>query len=356
MQGSASNDEDWSMSARRERAVMRDVPGDDAAPKGAGKRGSNIVPPTGFVDDFKLPTGRGILSKEEIQALLRPSNLPTINADEPKQSGERPLDLDRDLESRPDYAAAEGRRIAARLSRAFGQHAGLKAALSFHKAQEFDGFEATMTKRLGGAGAAYLCFGERHGDISQVIFLSPSVVDRLITVVCGGGSTSAPVSAARELSAIDCALLEPVIAPFSSMMGHDLSFVGIETDADFLESILPVDTGEEFCFTVPSIGSASDISLLRLSTDEEANVDRVSPLNAHQAPVTALLTARIASLSVPVSRLSNLKPGDTMLLGVPADQPVELLSGGRDGRVAFEGDVGRKGNSMAIRIKKRCQR
>ena len=65
----------------------------------------------------------------------------------------------------------------------------------------------------------------------------------------------------------------------------------------------------------------------------------------------ALLTARIARLSVPVSRLASLKQGDTLLLGLPADQPVELLSGGRDGRVAYEGDLGRKGNSMAVRIK-----
>ncbi|MEM9225982.1 MAG: FliM/FliN family flagellar motor C-terminal domain-containing protein, partial [Pseudomonadota bacterium] len=70
---------------------------------------------------------------------------------------------------------------------------------------------------------------------------------------------------------------------------------------------------------------------------------------------TAVLTARIARLSVPLSRLTNLKAGSTLLLGLPADQPVEVLSGGRDGPVAFEGEVGRKGNRMAVRIKQTKQ-
>ena len=59
----------------------------------------------------------------------------------------------------------------------------------------------------------------------------------------------------------------------------------------------------------------------------------------------------MASLSVPVSRLAALKQGDTLLLGLPADQPVQVLSGGRDGRVAFEADLGRKGNNIAVRVK-----
>ena len=69
--------------------------------------------------------------------------------------------------------------------------------------------------------------------------------------------------------------------------------------------------------------------------------------------ITGILTARVASLSVPLSRLANLKAGSTLLLGIPADQPVELLSGGRDGALAAEGEIGRKGNRMALRISRR---
>jgi flagellar motor switch protein FliM len=67
-------------------------------------------------------------------------------------------------------------------------------------------------------------------------------------------------------------------------------------------------------------------------------------------PVTAMLTARIASLNVPLSKITALKAGSTLLLGLPTDQPVEVLSGGRDGPVMLEGDIGRKGNKIAVKI------
>ena len=72
-------------------------------------------------------------------------------------------------------------------------------------------------------------------------------------------------------------------------------------------------------------------------------------------PVTAVLTARLASLTVPLSRITELKAGATLLLGLPADQPVELLSGGRDGQLAFEGRMGRKSNKVAVKITKRSR-
>jgi len=69
-------------------------------------------------------------------------------------------------------------------------------------------------------------------------------------------------------------------------------------------------------------------------------------------PVSAVVTARIARISVPLSRLSSLKPGSVMPLGLPTDQPVELLSGGRDGQVIAEGEIGRKGKRIAVRVSK----
>ncbi|MEO1643287.1 MAG: FliM/FliN family flagellar motor C-terminal domain-containing protein, partial [Pseudomonadota bacterium] len=67
-------------------------------------------------------------------------------------------------------------------------------------------------------------------------------------------------------------------------------------------------------------------------------------------PVTALLTARLARLSVPLSRITSLKAGSTLLLGLPPDQPVEVLSGDRDGPVVMEGSVGRRGNKIAVKV------
>ena len=82
------------------------------------------------------------------------------------------------------------------------------------------------------------------------------------------------------------------------------------------------------------------------------------PIPLHPKPaeprgegLTALLTARIATLSVPVSRLSDLKPGDTLLLGLPADEPIQLLSGGRMGHVAAEGELGAPPGRMELPIR-----
>ncbi|MEO1554335.1 MAG: FliM/FliN family flagellar motor C-terminal domain-containing protein, partial [Pseudomonadota bacterium] len=82
----------------------------------------------------------------------------------------------------------------------------------------------------------------------------------------------------------------------------------------------------------------------------------VSEARSEPQDMTAILTARLASLTVPLSRLTELKAGSTLLLGLPADQPVELLSGGRDGKPVFEGAMGRKSNQMAVKLTKRLRR
>ena len=66
---------------------------------------------------------------------------------------------------------------------------------------------------------------------------------------------------------------------------------------------------------------------------------------------TYLFPSGVAAISCAL--LAVLKPGDTLLLGLPADEPIQLLSGGRMGHVAAEGELGRKGNRMAVRVTKR---
>ncbi len=69
--------------------------------------------------------------------------------------------------------------------------------------------------------------------------------------------------------------------------------------------------------------------------------------------LSATLTVRVASLAVPLSKLSGLKPGATLLLGVPADQPIELISGGDGGIKVAEAEIGRRGGRIALRITRR---
>jgi hypothetical protein len=335
MRDSDRADDDWSMSERREKAVMKDMP--------------NIGHPPAFpeADDFKVPTARGILSKEEIQALLRP-DLPTINRMNDVDGFERDF-------TRQDRSAevSEGRRLAARLSRAFGQHSGLKAALTLRASSPFSSLSDKSLTRLDGKGTAYMTYGKHDGDVTHVLCLGSDLNDHLISNACGATIFDDVDAADRPLSAIDCALIEQFLAPFASVFGDDLSFLSIETDRSYVLSLLASDEGTSFEFDVKAGQRPCAAALWTLRPSVQPVKQGVVTDTPRQRPMTAVLTARVASLSVPVSRVSKLKAGDTLLFGLPADQPVELLSGGRDGAVAFEGDIGRKGDRMAVRIS-RC--
>ena len=322
------------MSARRERAVMREVPNVSAPP------------PLPEAPDFKVPTARGILSREEIQALLRP-DLPSIN-----DEGGAPRGFDEELEPPVDKNRLEGQRFAARFSRAFGQSAGLKAAVSLNSAGDFQSKRELLKETGEEEGGAFATFGDETGDVTHVIRLSAALSDHLIANACGALTFEADPRP-RRLSVIDCALLEQFLSPFARMLGEGISLVAIETNPTYVMSLLSTDCGTRYRFDVDAAGRASTAALWSLTSDGRRQAAEKPRAKAGAREGTALLTARIASLSVPVSRVSALKAGDTLLLGLPADQPVELLSGGRDGRVAYEGDVGRKGDRMAVRVR-RC--
>jgi flagellar motor switch protein FliM len=324
------------MSERRERAVMKDVPNVSAPP---------LLP---AADDFKLPTARGILSREEIQALLRP-DLPKINS-----NADDGPDFQRDFDKQNDGVdEREGQKIAARFSRAFGQHASLKAAVSLSSVSGFKSKSALSRDTKHEAGGAFAVFCDEEGDVTHVVCLSAALNDQLIANACGALSFDHVDTSARALSVIDCALIEQFMAPFAGLLGKGLSLVGIEMDPAYVMSLLSSGSGTRYEMDVRVGASKSRAALWSLTDDRMPEVAQLALPRPASRTGTALLTARIATLSVPVSRVASLKAGDTLLLGLPADQPVQLLSGGRDGAVAFEGDIGRKGDRIAVRVK-RC--
>jgi hypothetical protein len=322
---------DWAMSERRERAVMRELPDVYGKPR--------------RIDDvaFKVPTTRGILSKAEIEALLRP-NLPKINEAESAPEQVAPVEFGNDFQSPVAEPDEDTRRIAARLSLLFGHVAGLKTVIRAQSSSACDSIEVSLGT-VGGPSSVYACFAPDEGDIAHVMVIPAAFAERLISFACGGRSGTQVTN--RALSAIDCALLEQLIAPLSKAFAPDCRLTCIETDASYTASILARDHGQHRAFSVQSDNGSTSLDLFSLAGPRPA-----SSGDRQKTPMTALLTARIATLSVPVSRLSQMKPGDTLLLGLPADQPVELLSGGRDGVPAFEGEIGRKGDRMAIRIRR----
>ena len=377
----ATGDDGWEMPERRERAVMSGVAPvrQDARKQSPDKPSAapekrptfDAVSPESNV---RLPSGRGVLSPAEIEALLRPNldDLPDEeDVPEPSKISARPdIDFSTDPGNKPERSATaaetdDAQRLAARLSLALRRDCGLKAAARVTSVSNGPFSDALMGDARGSAVA---CFTGPDGEISAMLVLSPALSAALIETACGGAPGQAP-AARRALTPLDAALLEGLVRPVGAALSSHFNFARIETDAGFAAALAPpgaanyihmnvrVDTAELPARLIIADNDLFDTAPAR--TDDASLFDAPDPA-ALSAPipasartpraVTALLTVRIASLSVPLSRLTNLKAGSTLLLGVPADQPAELLSGGRDGPVIAEGDVGRRGGKMALRI------
>lgn len=353
-------DEDsWDMPSRRERVVMSD----------GGELFETAADP-----DHTFPTARGRLSAAEIEALLRP-DLTDYEPEEPardpaaKDVSPRPipgLDMPGPIAAPEPHTAEHdmqmAQRMTARLSLALRRDCGLKTAATSKASRR-----TSFNEALSGLekSSAIACFAGRGGEIAAMLALPAPLTNALIETACGGKTGAGAACSRRVLTPMDAALLEALIRPLGPAIAQGLSFARVETDLGFAQALAPpveahlilmeLRLGEE------SLPAALILSEDDLFEDATAIETPASPLRHEPSsllpvsprPVTAVLTARIASLSVPISRLSDLKAGSTLLLGVPADQPVELLSGGRDGALAAEGRIGRKGGKMAVSITRR---
>ncbi len=312
-------------------------------------------PPGGLQDqDRPLPPLRGVLTQAEIAALLRPDLPEHIGKSSPPAAlaPHRAPVLDTALpDAVEDRTRRQAGQLAARLALAFGRNIGLKAAIMLSEVARTD--TGALPGLLQGKATAIACFGPDDMTISQLVCLPARLVDALIARACGASLSTGRPSGDWQLSAIDCALLEQLVAPLGRALGDGLELQSVETDIPFVVSTLasgPVSIAE-FGLEAPEL--RSEIAVITTVPDAETARSIVVDRDLRAAPITAVLTARLARLSVPMSRLTDLQAGSTLLLGLPTDQPVEVLSGGRDGAVAFEGQMGRKGNRIAVRISAR---
>lgn len=300
-------------------------------------------------EEHVFPSARGVLSAAEIEALLRPK------LDNPVQ--EPPAQIE--PRETPNFEAPtaitdttnsdKNRVLGARLSRALGVGTGLKAAVTATQSAEIT--RADLPGLLNGKSSAIACIGPDESDVRVLICLPPLLADAIIAKACGARGSTGRIGDGWTLSAIDCALLEQLLVPFGDAIGAEMRLQSIETDIPYVSSLLPASqvTVSEFAVEAPGLHS----ELAVIETEIEMSEDHAATPTSPPVPITALVTARLASLSVPLSRITELKAGSTLLLGLPGDQPVELLSGDRDGKPAYEGRMGRKGNKMAIKITKR---
>jgi flagellar motor switch protein FliM len=333
-----SADDGWDMPPRRRGQVMSDLP----------KAFEPAEP------DRPLPTSRGVLTPAEIEALLRPdlSDMPP----EPEPAAPPPRSVSEFAAPAPadtsrDHDAA--RRLAARLSLALRDSCGLPVAAMVSAARRAP-FDQSVSQSPA-TGPVFACFTARSGDVGAVLVLPAGFNQLLIETACGAqGRPGAP----QPLSPIDLALLEALLRPLAGALAPDLAFSSLETEAVFAASIAP--SGSAFVADLSlrvqthTFGAQLILAsaLAGIEPSETAPAQKPSAAPIHGA-LSTVLTARVASLAVPLSRLSGLKPGATLLLGVPADQPVELVSGGEGGLLAAEAEIGRRGNRVALRITRR---
>ncbi|MFN4024545.1 MAG: FliM/FliN family flagellar motor switch protein [Hyphomonas sp.] len=330
----AAAEEGWDVSPRLRRRIMADMP-----------------PPRPPIDpDRRIPTARGILSPAEIEMLLRPdlSDMDDLPVAEPEVRRVPELKPETSADSAREDAA---RRIAARLSRAMREHCGLAAAFTIKRISPVSLAGAVSAREE--RGQAIVCFAGADGDVPALFVIGAGLAQLMIETACGG---PVPINQPKPMSPIDLALIEGLARPIAPAVGAGLCFAGVETDPLFAASLAAPGAGLEITFSVRAGGADWPARLIlseALLADKPGQGRTVPDTGNTPAALTVLMTARAASVDMPLSKLTRLRPGATLLLGVPADQPVELLSGGPDGTLAAEGQIGRKGNRMAIRITRR---
>ncbi len=298
-----------------------------------------------------FPSPRNVLSPEEIEALLRPdlSDMPPEHA---PPAAPAPLpDLGTSRTHPIEEEAAQ--RLAARLSLALRDGCGFPAAATL--AGQAEGrFAGLVSDIKPERGLALVCYAGQDGDVLAVLALSGPLAQQMIETACGG--TMAPNAGVRALSPMDIALLEGLVRPLGPAIGEGLAFAGIETDPSFAAAIVRPGTASALHLSVRGPGGAAPARLIVSGLLRQPPASAAQPLPAGTAPgpaLTVLLTARAARLHLPLSRLACLRPGALLLLGVPADQPVEILSGDVTGPVAAEAQIGRKGSQIALKITRR---
>jgi flagellar motor switch/type III secretory pathway protein FliN len=335
-----SADDAWDMPLRREGQVMAEPP----------------KTPSRAETGRALPTARGLLSPAEIEALLRP-DLSDMPPEPPAPSSVAPRRVE-EFGAATSTPGAEdmdlARRLAARLSMAMRESSGLPVAAMAETVRHAR-FDAALRQAGEERGQAIVCLAGAGGDVGAMLLFSPGFAHLLIETACGA---RARAGVAKPLSPMDIALLEAIVRPLAPAIGAGLGYASLETETVFAAAIAPPSNAVviELGLRVHAETFRAHLILGAALTGQTApDTPQAGPRSGANLPGTlsATLTARVASLAVPLSRLSGLKPGSTLLLGVPADQPVELVSGGDGGVVVADAEVGRRGNRVALRITRR---
>lgn len=298
-------------------------------------------------DNFRIPTGRGVLTAAEIEALLRP-DIPEDAFEEP--SAVAPLDMV-EIEAEPQGLDFDAGLLASRLTLALRQACQIDAVVKVMSAQKAP-LSHLVSQHVG--EPVLILFSDQTGMQVAGLTLDNALAARIIEQSCGGVFEPERGAPARAFSPLDGQILMEMLGPLATALDPSFSVACIEADRSAAHAMLPPGKAMLAECSCEIAGAAGKAAFARL--DGRADIVAREGMTDQLAPAARLsttLTVRLASLRVPLSRLTDLKAGSVLLLGLPTDQPVELLSGGHQGDVVAEGDIGRKGNRIAVRISKR---
>lgn len=300
-------------------------------------------------DNFRMRAGgRGVLSAAEIEALLRP-DIPADAFEEPEEvSAYIGPDLSGGGVGSDDKLLQEAGALAARLTLSLRRTCQVPAIVTV-KAAQYSPLSHLVSQHHG--EPVLVLFAGEGGALVAGLTLDIKLALTIIDRVCGGQET-APVPI-RKLSQLDKSILEDVLAPLAKALDPSFSIACIEANRSAGHALLPpgkAKLAELSCQIGAVNGKAAFARLLPVADNRGQSIGQLGQTTPNMGRVMTSLTVRIASLSVPVSQLSNLKAGSVLLLGLPTDQPAELLSGGYQGDIVAEGEIGRKGDKVAVRI------
>ena len=313
------------------------------------KFGDQLTPPDLEGDNFSVPTGRGVLTAAEIAALLRP-DIAEDEFEDPKEVSSHELDVfdDTSTNSQTDLID-DAATLAARMTLSLRRACQVSAIVSVKGARHAP--LSYLVSQYQGEPVLIL-LSDQSGMQVAGLTLDRHLVMAIIDRACGGGHRTRPTAIVHDLTALDEMILEDVLRPLARTLDPGFTIACIEFNRTAAHALLPPGKAMLAELSCQIDGVVGKAAFARL-TQQPVLEGETTHGTASSAALETSLTARIASLNVPVSRLSNLKAGSMLLLGLPTDQPVELLSGGHQGKVVAEGDVGRKGNRVAVRITKR---
>lgn len=303
------------------------------------------------VDDGPVfDTDRSILTPKEIETLLRPVRRKAKNSDNKPQAAPRSEPLNKDgVSPDRDTAFRLNAGLGVRISKALRGEA-LDLTVTPRESADFDA--ASLGQLMSGTPVIIAGFGRSASSLSTLVCLPLGLANVLISQMRTTQRVADNTDLSRQPNALDFVFLHKIIATLNSIFGDGVRLQAITTDLGDVADLFQTENITITEYDVTGDGLASDLALIegRASAPPQAEAEKRKP-DLAEVPIIAMLTARLSGFEAKLGDLKDLSVGSTLMLGLAADRPVEILSGGRDGAVISQADIGRRGNKMALKVK-----